>query len=97
MTFIAKGDISAYSGAKLLKSIKEKNKGTQVIIMTASNKAWNMKHLLKLGADGYYVKESPGVAFSSDFSHSNYQNFKTEVEKILTGLGFMREDFDRQA
>ncbi len=82
-TFIAKGDISAYSGAKLLKKIKEKNKGTQVIIMTASNKAWNMKYLLELGADGYYVKESPDIAFSSDFSHSNYQNFKTEVESCL--------------
>lgn len=61
-----------FSGMKILKSIKnEINGGIQVIIFTASNKAWNMKALLDAGADGYYIKESPEYAFPLEYSMEN--------------------------
>lgn len=61
-----------FSGMKILKSIKSDiNGGFQVIIFTASNKAWNMKALLDAGADGYYIKESPEYAFPLEYSKEN--------------------------
>lgn len=72
-----------YSGAKLLKEIKDNNEGTQVIMLTASNKAWNMKKLLELGADGYYIKESPEFNFSTSLTNENYENLKKEVERCF--------------
>ncbi len=68
-----------YSGEKILKVIKKHNAGIQVIMLTASNKAWNMKKLLDLGADGYYIKESPEFNFSPSFTKESYHNLKDEV------------------
>lgn len=81
-----------YSGAKILKSIKEYNKGIQVIMLTASNKAWNMKKLLDLGADGYYIKESPEFNFSPVFTNESYKNLKEESKKCLE-LKYLQEIF----
>lgn len=72
-----------FSGTKVLTKIKELNKGNQVIMFTASNKAWNMKALLDLGANGYYIKESPEYNFPLRFSEENYKNFKDEVKNCL--------------
>lgn len=73
----------AFSGTSVLKAIKENNEGNQVIMFTASNKAWNLKSLLDIGADGYYIKESPEYNFPESFSVENFQNFKTETEQCL--------------
>lgn len=67
-----------YSGYEILKSIKHINKGTQVIIMTASNKAWNMKALMDIGADGYYVKEGPEYYDET----SAFQNYGSFIETL---------------
>jgi len=75
--------IEEFSGYKLLKKIKTINQGIQVIILTASNKAWNMKRLLDEGADGYYIKESPEFDFPDSFSKENYEGLKEDIEKCL--------------
>ena len=72
-----------FSGMKILKSIKKKNRGVQVIMFTASNKAWNMKALIDAGADGYYIKESPEYAFPLRYSVSNTKSFYTNIKKCL--------------
>jgi len=78
-----------FSGMKVLKAIKEQNKGTQVIMLTASNKAWNMKALLDAGADGYYIKESPEYAFSTLYSQNNAENLCKTIERCLS-RGYLR-------
>ena len=93
--FIAEGNINNYSGAKLLQTIKDKNRGTQVIIFTASNKAWNMKALLDIGADGYFIKESPESGFSYQFSKENVQNFMLSVETCLN-KGYLHDIYLRK-
>ncbi len=45
------------TGIQVLKEIKEINKGIQVIITTASNKAWNHQIAQDHGADGYIIKQ----------------------------------------
>lgn len=72
-----------FSGMKVLKKIKNINKGTQVIILTASNKAWNIQALLQL-ADGFYIKESPEYQFSKEFSEANFTAFKKTIERCLS-------------
>lgn len=83
-------DSSEFSGMNVLRSIKEKNIGNQVIIMTASNKAWNMKALLDEGADGYYIKESPELKLPKSFSEANFRSFSRDVRKALDS-GYKKE------
>ena len=70
----------AFSGMKILKEIKKQNPGNQVIILTASNKAWNLKAVLDAGADGYYIKESPEYRFPTSFSTTNFKDLKYSIE-----------------
>lgn len=72
-----------FSGVKVLRKIKEINKGTQVIILTASNKVWNLQTLLDAGADGYYIKESPEYMFSRRFSEENARELLRCAKRCL--------------
>lgn len=74
-------DTNAFSGKEVLDHVKAINRGRQVIMFTASNKAWNFKTLLdpSSGANGYYIKESPLLKFSESFSRKSLQSFKEEV------------------
>ncbi|GIV28529.1 MAG: hypothetical protein KatS3mg027_2343 [Bacteroidia bacterium] len=45
------------TGFKILEAIKNKNKGIQVIIFTASDKVWNYRELINQGADDYFIKK----------------------------------------
>lgn len=78
------------SGLKLLHKIKGINKGIQVIILTASNKAWNMKALLDAGADGYFIKESPEIPVSDNASKMNYDNLVKAIKEALD-KGYLKE------
>ena len=75
--------IEDFSGSKVLKNIKKVNRGIQTIMLTASNKAWNMKYLLDAGADGYYIKESPEVIVTNEFSTDSFNNFIESVKSCL--------------
>lgn len=79
-----------FSGMKILNSIKKLNKGNQVIMFTASNKAWNMKALLDAGADGYYIKESPEYAFPTTYSVSNANELIKTINRCLK-RGYLRD------
>ena len=77
-------DPNEFSGMKILKAIKSQNRGNQVIMFTASNKAWNMKALLDAEADGYYIKESPEYAFPHSYSLSNAQTLCDDIKYCLS-------------
>lgn len=93
-------DTSAFSGMKVLRRIKSINRGRQVIMFTASNKAWNFKRLLdtNAGANGYYIKEAPSFKFSESFSKKSLEALKEEVllcykKDFLKGFySFINED-----
>jgi CheY-like chemotaxis protein len=76
--------IEDFTGSKVLKEIKAINRGIQTVILTASNKAWNMKYLLDLGADGYYIKESPEIIVTNDFSKESITNFIGSIKKSIS-------------
>jgi CheY-like chemotaxis protein len=81
---------SEYSGAKILREIKSENKGIQVIMFTASNKAWNMKELQEIGADGFYIKESPEYSKDLKFSVGNFNNFEKQATICFENV-FLKE------
>lgn len=82
--------LEGLSGLTILRKIKEINKGIQVIILTASNKAWNMKALLDAGADGYFIKESSEIPVSDDASKANYENLVASI-KEATDKVYLKE------
>lgn len=83
-----------FSGMKILKAIKEQNKGNQVIMFTASNKAWNMKALLDAGADGYYIKESPEYVFPASYSDSNARELYDSIVSCFCN-GYLRNVYSK--
>lgn len=80
------------SGYKVLQEIKRLNKGTQVIMLTASNKAWNFKKIMNRasGADGYFVKESPEYEFTEELSKANLNSLIADIERCL-GNSYLKE------
>lgn len=83
-----------FSGTDVMRHIKQHNAGNQVIMFTASNKAWNLKALLDIGADGYYIKESPEYNFPESFSEENLNVFIREVKSSLS-KGYLRDVFTK--
>lgn len=73
-----------FSGMNILHSIKEVNRGTQVIMLTATNKAWNVKALLDAGANGYYMKESPEYHFTLKYSEQNALAFVNTIKDCIS-------------
>jgi CheY-like chemotaxis protein len=72
------------TGLKVLEKIKEINKGIQVIITTASNKAWNFNHAKQKGAYDFIIKdgfEDPEKAIGK---------FNTALEISCKRAGFLK-------
>jgi CheY-like chemotaxis protein len=75
--------ITEATGYKALKAIKEYNKGIQVIILTASNKVWNLQALQEKGADGFIVKEAPENSSDVDFTKRSLENIFCTLDECL--------------
>lgn len=73
-------------GQEISTYIKNKNKGNQIIIFTASDKVWNLKKVLHIneehqikGASGYVIKESPELVYTRDQTYEIFQDFQKEI------------------
>ena len=77
-------NIEEFTGTKILRKIKNVNTGIQVIMFTASNKVWNIEKLLEMGANGYYIKESPEYVQNDVFSKENYNELLVTIKKALS-------------
>ena len=71
------------TGIRILREIKKYNPGIQVIIFTASNKAWNMQSLLDAGADGFIIKESPSNTIDNSFTSNSIKKLTTQLQECL--------------
>ena len=72
------------TGMKILKEIKHNiNPGIQVIIISATNKVWNLRELQKAGADGFILKESPLDIVDDDFTVNNIKSFINELSNAM--------------
>jgi CheY-like chemotaxis protein len=75
-----------FSGYKILKKIKNQflnpNFSTPIILMTATNKIWNVDAFRNYGVDGYYIKEHPNYIFDKETSKQNYNNLKRKFLEL---------------
>jgi CheY-like chemotaxis protein len=80
-------DIQNYSGYKILKKIRGEflnaNFSTPIILITASNKIWNINSFMDYGVDSYYIKEHPDNVFDKETSKENYDNFKENFSNLV--------------
>lgn len=78
-------DVKQYSGFKILKEIKQDflkiNFSTPIILITASNKIWNIDAFRNYGVDAYYIKEHPNYIFGKE---NSLQNLEILQESFLT-------------
>lgn len=85
-----------FSGMKILESIKSINRGIQVIMLTATNKSWNLQALLNSGANGYYMKEAPEYHFPIKYSEQNAITFIDTIKNCLKNSFLQDIYFDIQ-
>jgi CheY-like chemotaxis protein len=80
-------NVEDYSGYKILKEIRKNftsiNFSTPIILLTASNKIWNIDAFRNFGVDAYYIKEHPNYIFDRDTSRQNFENLKTNFERLI--------------
>jgi CheY-like chemotaxis protein len=72
------------TGYKILTSLKNINRGIQVIFISASNKIWNYKPLLKEGSNGYLIKESPENSNNPLFTEKTFSIFEENLELAIS-------------
>lgn len=72
------------TGYKILEEIKKINKGSQVIITTASNKVWNYQSTSEIGANGYIVKRH-----DSDVDE-DIKNLKNTIQSAVERADYLK-------
>lgn len=85
-------DPKEITGYKLLKKIKEHNRGIQVIIFSATNKIWNLQAMQEAGADGFIMKESPEDSVDAKFTSQSIENIYRIIDECLE-YSFLKKCF----
>ena len=79
--------IEDITGFKVLKDIKNNiNRGIQVIILSATNKIWNLEALQNAEADGFIMKDNPEGFYSELSTKENIHRFKCTFENCCDKL-----------
>lgn len=78
-------DTEKLSGIQVLKHILDEkeggNPGQRVIIFTSSNKAWNIKRCLEIGAQSIFIKESPMYPLQENERIENINSLIDDIQK----------------
>lgn len=79
-----------FTGYKLINEFLTKNEGYQIIVLTASNKIWNINAALKRGAYSYFIKESPEFNYPISETKKLLDKFKIDIVSCFE-RGYLRE------
>jgi hypothetical protein len=79
-----------FSGYKLIDEFLTNNEGYQIIVLTASNKIWNINAALKRGVYSYFIKESPEFNYPISETKKILDNFKSDVANCFQ-RGYLKE------
>ncbi len=81
-------DTDRLSGIVMLRHLLDEedggNPGQRVIVFTSSNKSWNIKRSLQIGAQDIFIKESPTYPLKESERIENLNNLITEIAKGLS-------------
>lgn len=96
------------TGHEISEYIKEKNRGNQIVIFTASNKIWNLKRdifethgngvlygELKIGAIDYILKESPELNLKRTDSKQIYFDFCKAIQRACK-MSYLKDLIKKQ-
>lgn len=72
------------SGLQVLKTIMDFNRGQRVIMFTSSNKVWNIKRSLELGAADIFIKESPQFPMNEKNRADALQDLVSNISEALS-------------
>lgn len=72
------------SGIKLAKQLRKSHPGLPIILLTASNKAYSYSAAMKLGIDGYWMKEGVGEHAPQGGSFKNYLDLLNLISRMLS-------------
>lgn len=84
-----------FSGYKLIDEFLTNNEGYQIIVLTASNKIWNINAALKRGAYSFFIKESPEYNFPISETKMHLDKFKNDVATCFD-RGYLRQIFKQK-
>lgn len=85
---------SDLTGIKILQEIKNINKGIQVIVFSATNKATNLQYALDVGADGFIMKESPENSKDSNYSKESVNQI-ISILKTSSKRSFLKDIWEK--
>lgn len=71
------------SGVQLITALKQSQPNLPIIAVTASNKAWTAKKLREVGADGYWIKESPEYGVRLEYTVQNAGDLVGTLHDVL--------------
>lgn len=74
------------TGIRLLKKLRDPRNGDPsipILMVTASNKLWNYEKILELGANAYWLKESPEYGIDDEYTLRNYLRLRNELLTLL--------------
>lgn len=83
------------TGYKILQGIKVINKGIQVIILSATNKIWNLMELQIAGADGFILKESPELSIDENYTKNAIRKIYETINDGLKRAKFLKKAIAR--
>lgn len=72
-------DFENLSGIQIIKFIKSKNPGVQIVVSTASNKVWNFQKCLDFSVKHFSIKESPETYSSRHDTRASLIHFSKQI------------------
>ncbi|MDM1551650.1 response regulator [Empedobacter falsenii] len=87
-------NIKEVTGYKILKKIKDYNPGIQVIVISATNKIWNLQALQEAGVDGFILKENVENSQELNFTNSSIKSFVENINKA-NSLVFLKDVYNK--
>jgi hypothetical protein len=79
-------DFEKLSGIQIIKFLKSKNPGIQVIVSTASNKVWNYQKCLDAGVKYFSVKEAPETFNTRSETIASFHHFSMQVSRAVKDI-----------
>lgn len=87
-------NIKEITGYKILKKIKEYNPGIQVIVISATNKIWNLQALQEAGVNGFILKENVENSQDINFTNSSIKSFVENINNAVS-LVFLKDVYSK--
>jgi len=74
-------ELKKLSSYKVIEKIRQKDKSVPILLFTATEKAYNVEIMRRVGADDYFPKE---IHYEEEKAKEYYKRFKNSIEQLLS-------------